>query len=337
MDESELLCEPENPRQTGVSSMNRICSVLVVGAIALSASMPAAASVRTSVFASFDLPGTSTGVTASSGGPDLPFTAFTRTHKFGGDFSGTGTAHAESVAIPGALGGSASAISDSLKGQPISTSVRTQAAFLDTLTINSPDLAGTEGAIVFNVNIAGSFAGTSGTSDEVFAGNQGQWNYTLMTIPQTVNFGFNRWQIFDNFRVGGGPLPSSFAAGNVDNNDDRFTTGLFTTTPLPFVYGAPFTLQGIFGVGVASSADSFKFGFLSAAMSNSADLSGIQSVKDSSGALVTNFTIGAESGTDYTQPLHTPSAVPLPASAPLLASMLFGFIPFRRRTQTGRV
>ena len=192
------------------------------------------------------------------------------------------------------------------------------ADFQDTVTISSPTLNGTRGGISFRILVDGGF---SAAFPRPIHGRDmhARWNYAvILTTPN---------QLIGGFAVGGDTL-------FYDGTTLTLQTGFSEDSDfLPFIYGTPFTLEGQMDLDMRSFAGPRQFSFISLTLLHSADLNGIAGVEDSAGNPVTDYTISADSGADYTQPfVSAPVAtVPEPASVTLLALGVAGFTILNRR------
>jgi len=243
-----------------------------------------------------------------------------------------GTLSANARAAVGSLGVDGLAVADGIASPglfPTLAHVESDALFNDTLTISSPALTGTVGSISFNVAIDGSFlASLSEQPRDPFGvliphGQGVGWSYDLSTGDGgglTLQ-GVRHWNIGDQNRE-----------PDVSQVLTLLTSAYPATSHLEFIYGTPFDLKGEFHLDMQVYSKAGNYSFMSASFLNSADLNGIAGVYDSQRNPVTDFTITADSGADYTRPFG--SQVPEPGTLALVGAGLAGVAALRRRKAT---
>jgi len=232
-------------------------------------------------------------------------------------FSAAASASADFGLLKASVSGSGSAPDEfhfSGVGQPSAS-----ASFADTLTLNTPSVAGGPGVLHARLDISSQF-NCSGASCGVTSDLQvGSAAFAPTNFARFLQFQSGATLNLNVIVTGVNSNPVESGPGAVN--------GQFDLT-IPFFFGSPVDLQmalniSAFGAGNTGSGSGL------GSVSNAVSWAGITGVTDAGGNPV-SFTVSSASGTNYLGSL-APTAVPLPPALWLLASALAGMGLIGRR------
>ncbi len=232
-------------------------------------------------------------------------------------FSAAASASADFGVLNASVSGSGSAPDEfhfSGVGQPSAS-----ASFADTLTINTPTVAGGPGVLHARLDISSQF-NCSGASCGVHSDLQvGSAAFAPANFARVLQFQSGPTLNLNVVVTGVNSNPVASGPGAVN--------GQFDLT-IPFFFGSPVDLRMALNIA-ASGAGNTGSGSGVGSVSNAVSWAGITGVTDAGGNPV-NFTVSSASGTNYLGSL-APTAVPLPPALWLLASALAGMGLIGRR------
>lgn len=184
------------------------------------------------------------------------------------------------------------------------------ASFDDMLTVNAPGMAGQNGSMQVSMVL-------DGVLSESLPGNETSADHAIANVEFSLYASTSR----------GNPT-AGIAYGQSDAYDGFSVNYEVYALDIPFVYGEPFTIGAELSTGASVQMPNFP-GSTSAvsAFAQTASWQGIASVQDSTGAEVLDFTVSAESLTDYRGPI----TVPEPGTLAMALFWTCGALHYRRR------
>jgi hypothetical protein len=179
--------------------------------------------------------------------------------------------------------------------------------FSDSLSVDAPGLTGTTGTVLipfaFNYDIIRSYAGVGASLVVRIQSSTSSTGITRSVIGGTDN---------------GSDLPFTFVA-TLNGADVPFSTLFYI--PFEFTYGENINIYVQAQIGASGNTDTSHSSYSGVVnFTNSAHWGGFQSVLDSEGNIVTNYTTSSASGTDWS--INQIPAVPEPSTYAMLLAGL---------------